>query len=127
MAAFLAIKSCNRILQSKGTDLGIARLSLATIGMVIAATQVHGQEPSDRQKGRVLAQQVCAECHTVGRRLARSPNSEAPNFAAVASTPGMTAMALNVFFQTSHRSMPNFILTPEQTKEIIAYITSLKR
>jgi mono/diheme cytochrome c family protein len=109
------------------TDMGIARLSLATIGLVIAATQVHGQEAGDRQKGRVLARQVCAECHTVGRQVSRSPNAEAPSFVAVASTPGMTEMALNVFFQTSHRNMPNFILTADQRKEIIAYILSLKR
>jgi mono/diheme cytochrome c family protein len=107
--------------------MGIARLSLAIAVMAIAVTQVYGQEPSDRQKGRVLARQVCAECHTVGRQLSRSPNAEAPSFAAVAATPGMTAMALNVFFQTSHRNMPNLILTADQTREIIAYITSLKR
>jgi mono/diheme cytochrome c family protein len=104
-----------------------AQLSLATIAMAIAITQVYGQQLSDRQKGRVLARQVCAECHAVGRQSSRSPNSEAPSFAAVASTPGMTAMALNVFFQTSHRNMPNLILTVDQRKEIIAYITSLKR
>jgi mono/diheme cytochrome c family protein len=107
--------------------MGIARLSLAIIGTAIAVTQVHGQQLSDRQKGRVLARQVCAECHAVRRQSSRSPNSGAPSFAAVASTPGMTAMALNVFFQTSHRNMPNLILTADQTKEIIAYITSLKR
>jgi mono/diheme cytochrome c family protein len=87
----------------------------------------HGQQLTDRQKGRILARQVCAECHAVGRRSLRSPNSEAPSFVAVASTPGMTQMALNVFFQTSHRSMPNFILTPDQKTAITAYILSLKR
>jgi mono/diheme cytochrome c family protein len=103
------------------------RLSLAIVGMAIAATQAHGQQPSDRQKGRILARQVCADCHAVGRQGSRSPNAQAPSFAAVASTPGMTAMALNAFFQTSHRNMPNLILTADQTRELIAYITSLKR
>jgi len=36
-------------------------------------------------------------------------------------------MALNAFFQTSHRVMPNFILTTDQTNEIIAYILSIKK
>jgi cytochrome c len=61
------------------------------------------------------------------RRVVGTNWDEAPSFAAVAATPGMTAMALNVFFQTSHRNMPNLILTADQTREIIAYITSLKR
>jgi hypothetical protein len=45
----------------------------------------------------------------------------------VASTPGMTAMALNVFFQTPHRAMPNLILESDQKNDIIAYIMSLKK
>jgi len=102
-------------------------LIVAAIGSVVAVTLAHAQQLSDRQKGRILARQVCAECHAVGRQGRRSPNSEAPSFVAVASTPGMTEMALNVFFQTSHRAMPNLILTSDQKREIIAYILSLRR
>ena len=57
----------------------------------------------------------------------RSPNSEAPSFTTVASTPGMTAIALNVFFQTPHKAMPNLILKTEQKNDIISYIISLKK
>jgi hypothetical protein len=39
----------------------------------------------------------------------------------------MTEMALNVFFQTPHRAMPNLILTPDRKREVIAYILSLRR
>jgi len=39
----------------------------------------------------------------------------------------MTAMALNVFFQTPHRTMPNLILESDQKNDIIAYIMSLKK
>jgi hypothetical protein len=67
------------------------------------------------------------KCHAVGERTVRSPNSEAPSFTAVASTPGMTVMALNVFFQTPHRAMPNLILKTDQKNNIIAYIMSLKK
>jgi mono/diheme cytochrome c family protein len=105
----------------------LARLRLAAIGVAIAAQHVQAQELSDRQKGRVMARQVCAECHAVGRRDLHSPNSRSPSFVAIASTPGMTAMALNVILHTSHRNMPNIILNAEQTNGIIAYILSLKR
>ena len=103
-----------------------AHLVLAALGAATVMT-AHAQQITDRQKGRLLARQVCAECHAVGRQRLRSPNSEAPSFVAVASTPGMTEMALNVFFQTPHRAMPNLILTPDQKREIIAYILSLRR
>jgi mono/diheme cytochrome c family protein len=104
-----------------------ARSSLAVIAMTLAAQSVQAQEVGDLRKGRVLARQVCAECHAVRRGDVRSPNSSSPSFAAIASTPGMTAIALNVFLHTSHRNMPNLILTTDQTNGIIAYILSLKK
>jgi mono/diheme cytochrome c family protein len=102
-------------------------LSYMVIGAAIAAPQVHAQEFGDLQQGRALAQQVCAQCHAVGARDAESPNPLAPRFEAVAATPGMTATALNVFLHTSHRAMPNLILTAEQANGVIAYILSLKK
>jgi mono/diheme cytochrome c family protein len=104
-----------------------ARLSLAAIGVAIAAQHVQAQELTHRQRGRILARQVCAECHAVGTRDLRSPNSRSPSFVAIASTPGMTEAALNVILHTSHRSMPNIILNADQTNGIIAYILSLKK
>jgi mono/diheme cytochrome c family protein len=107
--------------------MALARLGWMVIGVVFAATCAQAQEIGDWQKGRAFARQVCAECHAVGRRSPRSPNGEAPSFVSVANTPGMTAVALNVFLQTSHRSMPNLILATEQKNNVIAYILSLKK
>jgi mono/diheme cytochrome c family protein len=104
----------------------LAHLSLAGIGMATVIALAHTQPLGDPQKGSALAQRFCAECHAVGKRNASSPNSDAPSFSAVASTPGMTAMALNAFFQTPHKAMPNLILEPNQKNDIIAYIMSLK-
>jgi hypothetical protein len=44
----------------------------------------------------------------------------------IANTRGMTATALRVFLRTSHPKMPNLILTPEQTADVITYILSLR-
>ena len=97
------------------------------IGAVAAAPQTQAQQLSDWQRGRMLARQVCAECHAVERNQYSSRYSLAPGFTAVARTPGMTAMALNVFLHTSHRYMPNLILSDEQARGVITYILSLKR
>ena len=103
------------------------RLIPALAAMAIAIQGVQAQEFGNAQKGRLLAREVCAECHAVGRQRLRSPNSRSPSFAAIAATPGMTATALNVFLHTSHRDMPNLILNAEQTADISAYILNLKR
>ena len=36
----------------------------------------------------------------------------------------MTAIAMNSFLNTSHRTMPNIVLTADQRKEIVDYILS---
>ena len=38
----------------------------------------------------------------------------------------MTATALRVFLTSSHPKMPNLILKPGQTADVIAYILSLR-
>jgi mono/diheme cytochrome c family protein len=95
--------------------------------MMAVACEAPAQEFGDVQAGRTLATQVCAECHAVGVGDATSPNPRAPRFTAVAATPGMTAAALNVFLHTSHRSMPNLLLSEDQANGVIAYILSLKK
>jgi mono/diheme cytochrome c family protein len=105
----------------------LAHLGFAVIGITTVIVLAHAQAPGDPQRGSALAQRFCAECHATGKRDASSPSSEAPSFTAVASTPGMTAMALNVFFQTPHKAMPNLILETDQKNDIVAYIMSLKK
>jgi mono/diheme cytochrome c family protein len=85
-----------------------------------------GQDVGDRSKGAAIAQQICAECHAVHRGERRSFNAEAPTFEAIATTPGMTSIALTAALRTSHRAMPNIILPDDDLKNIIAYILSLK-
>jgi hypothetical protein len=39
----------------------------------------------------------------------------------------MTATALHVFLTTWHPKMPNLILKPEEMRDVIAYILSLRQ
>ena len=111
----------------RNANMHFARLSFAAIGMAAAIHYAHADDRDSGQAGRLLAQQVCGECHAVGMQELGSPNSQAPSFAAIAATPGMTAMALRVFLNTSHSSMPNIILTNDQTNEIVVYILSMRK
>jgi hypothetical protein len=69
---------------------------------------------------------VCAECHSVEKTLTHSPNVNAPAFATVSATSGMTELALRTWLQTPHPSMPNLRLDDDQKDNVIAYILSLK-
>ena len=75
--------------------------------------------------GAAYAKQYCANCHAIADEDA-SPEHTAPRFKDVANTSGMTATALTVWLQTSHPTMPNIILEPNDMSNVVAYILSLK-
>lgn len=97
-------------------------VALAAIAMSSALAQQVGQ-PGEGQK---LAKDVCAECHAVTRGADVSPNLNAPAFAKLASTPGVTSTALSAALQTSHRTMPNLVLKGDDMANVVAYILTLK-
>lgn len=97
-----------------------------TIALSMPMGHGQAQEIGQPSRGLALAQRLCAECHAIQKEYARSPNANAPRFQAIASIPGMTAIALSAALNTSHHSMPNVMLAADEQADIIAYILSLK-
>ena len=99
------------------------------LGLTIGAfaTAAVAEERGNAKEGLVFAQSVCAECHAVRGGERASPKAQAPSFTIVANTPGMNAMALEVWFQTPHPTMPNLKFSNEDSDNIIAYILSLRK
>ncbi|SRR6266508_264363 len=106
--------------------LGKHGLLAAVIVLTMPTTHGDAQEIGQPSRGLELARQLCAQCHAVQKDQGRSPNEHAPRFQAIASVPGMTAIALSAALNTSHRLMPNILLEAEEQANIIAYILSLK-
>jgi len=102
-----------------------ARLFLAIV-LAAAATPAVAQPFGNVARGMGIAQSTCARCHAVTREARRSPDPMAPTFFSVATTLGMTDRALRVWLQTSHPTMPNYVLNRDETDDIVAYILSLK-
>ena len=99
---------------------------VTSLTLSIAVSHVHAQAVGDPQRGLAMAQQVCSECHAVQRGEVRSPNSRAPTFSELATTPGMTSTALLVALTTPHGGMPMFRLAADERQDVIAYILSLR-
>jgi mono/diheme cytochrome c family protein len=103
-------------------------LRTATLASALAARALNATaQDGDVAAGRAFAHEACISCHVVEPTNA-SPRVVVigPNFEDIANTKGMTATALRVFLTTSHPKMPNLILTPEDTRDVIAYILSLR-
>ncbi len=76
--------------------------------------------------GHRLAEAWCGECHAI--EATPTPKATAaPDFAAIANRPSTTALSLKVFLRTNHPSMPNIVITPDQTDDLVNYILGLKR
>ena len=60
------------------------------------------------------------------RRSLRQPAAELPPFEDIANDPGMTELALFAFLRTSHPSMPNLIVPPDDIADLTAYLLSMR-
>jgi len=100
--------------------LGLAfAMTLGTTGLALA-------QEADVEAGKAYATAICADCHAIRPGEGDSPLLDAPNFQSVADMPGMTDLALSVWLQTSHPTMPNIILEQDDMRNVIAYIRSLQ-
>lgn len=102
--------------------LGAALSVAATGAMAAAAEPVLGNAAA----GQRLARVACARCHHVERTGPIAVFPAAKPFRDIAADPKMTALSLRVFLRTPHIEMPDYILTEDQTDDLIAYILSLK-
>lgn len=95
--------------------------------LTLVPCAAYAQQLGNVRAGLDYARAHCAECHgveTTPRDF--SPNASSPDFSVIANTPGMTERALAVWLQTSHPTMPDFIIPPQDRDNVIAYIMSLK-
>jgi cytochrome c len=78
--------------------------------------------------GHRLAEAWCKDCHAIEATTAGTTGAAnaAPAFTAIANQPSTTELSLKVFLRSSHRSMPNLVITPDQADGLANYILSLK-
>jgi len=101
--------------------------ALVLAGIVTFGLSGAGEaQEADVAAGEAYAEEVCAACHAVQAGDLESPLFEAPPFQDVADTPGMTELALSVWLQSSHPTMPNIVLEQDDMRNVVAYIRSLK-
>lgn len=103
------------------------RSALLILAMAMTGPALAQTDAGTARDGRRLAETWCANCHRVSPTGPGPATDAAPAFAAIAAMPSTTEMALRAFLQTSHRNMPNFQLSGEQTDNLVAYILSLRQ
>ena len=94
---------------------------LTSIGLSLAQTA------PDVQRGRVIAQTYCAECHSIDR-IGPSPLRIAPPFRELHERYPVDTLAeaLVEGIMTGHPSMPVFRFELDQANNLIAFLQSLQ-
>ena len=76
--------------------------------------------------GSTLAQRWCTGCHVVSADQAKGTDI-APSFASIAARPDFNVKKITSFLLEPHPKMPNMALSPEEAKDIGAFIAEQPR
>lgn len=96
-------------------------------GLFAAIGPAHSADVGNAHKGFEYAKSICARCHAIEAGQKLSPVKAATPFEVFVNTPGVNRLALLVFLQTPHPTMPNLIVAGEDADDVIAYMLSLKK
>ena len=79
------------------------------------------------QKGKKLAQDNCAKCHSI-KKTGASPNAEAPPFRTFSQKWPIESLeeSLAEGIVTGHAAMPEVVFTPEEIGEFLEFLDSLQ-
>src|SRR5262245_34281569 len=101
-------------------------------GVILAVGAVHAGPVSTKEieRGHAYAQLHCATCHAIGR-TGSSPYSPAPPFRTLHERYDVEALAEAlaegmVVGHTGARQMPQFVLSPREIDDLLAYLKSLE-
>lgn len=102
----------------------------AALVLVLSAAAPHGDAAADPggaevEKGRQLAERMCAICHLNPGQGEKTGSSSIPGFAAVANRPGQTIENIVSWLASVPPMMPNHRLSVDERAALAAYILSL--
>jgi mono/diheme cytochrome c family protein len=109
----------------------LRHLCIAGITFAALGTQAAGQDSGNIASGQAFARAHCATCHAVGRD-GSSPYAPAPPFRTLHERYKVKNLAEAlaegiVVGHTGERQMPEFVLSPTEIDDLIAYLKSLER
>jgi len=111
-----------------------SRLALA-LALLAAGSSWAAPPQGSLTRGEQLAREICSACHVVAKNQEYPPLlvEPAPAFADIARRPNTTLKSLRHFIRSTHwdmqripMSMPNPMLTDDETSAVAQYILSLK-
>lgn len=95
------------------------------LGSAFAAGPASTPKP-DPEKGRSVAERLCAGCHLIEQTSAGTLPADVPSFAAIANKDGQSMEAVAGRIVIPHPPMPAIALSREEIRNVVAYIMTLR-
>lgn len=118
-----------RLLRPLASALALAAFMTVVTSIMIFTSKAKASESptGDIEKGRVFAEETCAECHAIGVE-GDSPLAEAPKFRELSQRYPIDdlAEALAEGIVTAHPEMPEVELDPDQINDFLSYLKSIQ-
>ena len=99
---------------------------LPAVVLLLSSSASVAEELSPTQQGAELAQKMCARCHSV-EITGASPFPDAPPFREFAGKWPLESLeeALAEGIVVGHPAMPEFMLEPKDTQNLLSYLATL--
>lgn len=101
--------------------------NIAILSLVLMATPCLADGTGNAAHGKVLVEANCAQCHGIGA-TDKSPHAQAPELRTLSERYPLDALeeAFVEGIYSGHPDMPEFVATPAQIADIIAYIATIE-
>lgn len=104
-------------------EAGVRGLGLLMLLVWLAPAAYAGEEV---ERGRAMAQRLCAHCHLGEGQGEKQGAQSIPGFRAVARRPGQTEEGVVQWLRSRPKMMPDHHLSIEEAYDLAAFILSLK-
>jgi mono/diheme cytochrome c family protein len=111
-----------------GAPKVIARLAILLLLLATSAGLAEESSSSPlEQRGRVLAERMCSQCHAIGKS-GQSPHVGAPTFGALDRRVDLDSFMerLREGLMVGHPDMPTFRFTREDARAFLLYLRSVQ-
>jgi len=108
------------------TFVGLVLLAL-TAGATAPAARADGDPAGDVAAGRAMAERLCSRCHAIAGP-GPSPLAQAPLFSRFGRQFRVDdlAEAMAEGLVVGHGPMPEFVFTPDEIDDLLAYLNSVQ-
>ena len=97
------------------------------LGSLVVLLITGAASAQDSEKGRALAESLCAHCHmNEGQGEKQSP-MDVPAFRAIANRPNQSMQGILTWLRSTPPMMPNHHLTQDEMYDLASFILSLRR